>query len=260
MTESSKEFGSRYVGSLLGVARFIGDVFKTGGMDGDGSITSSIEAALLMEADRQIEFAQRQAINQDMAEAKAKAIANAREKETVAGGDAKAESDELSAADKAEEEIIRERKRRAEQREREAEAYEKASFSRMDPESQMETLLDRIAKSLGVDSVGSTAEIEAGAEALAGAGRYASANSVLSDLSELEAIAGRQGGERAVTSAGQGSLATLMDEIFGRNPAADQLEESRRAAEAGEKTVTTLDQILKKMDDPPPRDIFTDNL
>ena len=51
-----------------------------------------------------------------------------------------------------------------------------------------------------------------------------------------------------------------MDEIFGRNPAADQLEESRRAAEAGEKTVTTLDQILKKMDDPPPRDIFTDNL
>ena len=260
MTESSKEFGSRYVGSILGVGRFISDVFKGGGMDGDGSITSSIEAALLMEADRQIEFAQRQAINQDMAEAKAKAIANAREKETVAGGDAKAESDELSAADKAEEEIIRERKRRAEQREREAEAYEKASFSRMDPESQMETLLDRIAKSLGVDSVGSTAEIEAGAEALAGAGRYASANSVLSDLSELEAIAGRQGGERAVTSAGQGSLATLMDEIFGRNPAADQLEESRRAAEAGEKTVTTLDQILKKMDDPPPRDIFTDNL
>jgi hypothetical protein len=146
----------------------------------------------------------------------------------------------------------------AERRARDAEAYEKSSFTRLDPDAQIETLRDRIAKSLGLDAVGSTAEIEAGAAALAKKGKFAEATRVLSDLESLEAIAGRQGGTRAPTSAGQGSLATLMDEIFGRNPAADQLEESRRAAEAGEKTVTTLDKILQKMDEPPPVDSFSD--
>jgi hypothetical protein len=252
------------------MGQFIADVFKGGGMDGDGSITSSIEAALLMEADRQLEFLQRQARNQDMAEAKAKAIADARakEREGKAGTpEEKAEADQrkqMENFEEAEAEANKDAERRriaaAEQRARDEEAYEQSAFSRLDPEAQMESLRDRIAESLGVDAVGSTAEIEAGAADLAKRGKFAEATDVLSDLGSLEAIAGRQGGTRAQTSAGQGSLATLMDEIFGRNPAADQLEESRRAAEAGEKTVTTLDQILKKMDEPPPRDTFTDNI
>jgi hypothetical protein len=166
--------------------------------------------------------------------------------------------------DKAEAEANKDAERRrlaaAQQRARDEEAYEKSAFARLDPEAQMETLRDRMAKSLGIDALGSTAEIEAGAAALAKRGKFAEATDVLSDLGSLEAIAGRQGGTRAPTSAGQGSLATLMDEIFGRTPGELQLEESRRAAEAGEKTVTTLDQILKKMDEPPPRDTFTDNI
>jgi hypothetical protein len=169
---------------------------------------------------------------------------------------------QLENFEKAEAEANKDAERRrlaaAEQRAREAEAYEKSAFSRLDPEAQMETLRDRIAESLGVDTVGSTAEIEAGAEALAKLGKFAAATSVLSDLGSLEAIAGRQGGTRAQTSAGQGSLATLMDEIFGRTPAELQLEEARRAAEAGEKTAASLDQILKKMDEPADASVFSD--
>jgi hypothetical protein len=141
---------------------------------------------------------------------------------------------------------------------RDEEAYEKSAFSRLDPEAQMESLRDRIAESLGIDAVGSTAEIEAGAEALAKRGKFAEATDVLSDLGSLEAIAGRQGGPRAPTSAGQGSLATLMDEIFGRTPGELQLEEARRAAEATEKTSIILDKILIKMDEPPDASVFSD--
>jgi hypothetical protein len=49
-----------------------------------------------------------------------------------------------------------------------------------------------------------------------------------------------------------------MDEIFGRTPAELQLEEARRAAEAGEKTAASLDQILKKMDEPADASVFSD--
>jgi len=141
---------------------------------------------------------------------------------------------------------------------RDEDAYEKSAFSRLDPEAQMESLRDRIAESLGIDAVGSTAEIEAGAADLAKRGKFAEATDVLSDLGSLEAIAGRQGGTRAPTSAGQGSLATLMDEIFGRTPGELQLEEARRAAEATEKTSVILDKILIKMDEPPDASVFSD--
>jgi tape measure domain-containing protein len=169
---------------------------------------------------------------------------------------------QLENFEKAEGEANRDAERRrvakAEQRAQDEEAYEESAFSRLDPAAQMETLLDRIAESLGVDAVGSTAEIEAGAAALAKRGKFAEATSVLSDLGSLEAIAGRQGGTRAPTSAGQGSLATLMDEIFGRTPGDLQLEEARRAAEATEKTSVILDKILVKMDEPPDASKFSD--
>jgi hypothetical protein len=179
-------------------------------------------------------------------------------KAAEAAATAKKESDEMAEADKAEEEILRDRKRREAEVARARESYEAASFARLDPEEQMKTLRDRIAKSLGLENFTSVAEAEARAAELAGQGRYVSANAALSDLEQLEAIAGRQGGPRAVTNANQGSLATLMDEIFGRNPAAEQLEEARRAAAAGEKASVILDKILIKMDEPPPRDVFTD--
>jgi hypothetical protein len=248
MTEGAKEFGSRYVGSILGVGQFLTDAFNTG----------SFEDAYLMEADRQIEFAQRQARNQDMAEAKAEAIGLARQEETEGDAAAKAEADELSAADKAEEEIIKERKRRADQRERDAEAFEKASFARLDPDGQMKILRDRIAESLGVETVGSSADIAAGAQALADQGRFATANNVLGDLAQLEAIAGRQSGSDASGGGAQGSFATLMDQVFGRGTPEQQLDATRRQVTLQEDQVRRLDAIITKMDKPAERDIFTD--
>jgi hypothetical protein len=268
MTESSKEFGSRYVGSMLGMGQFIKDFVTQPAGDGPSGIKSAFEAALLMEAEREMEFLQRQARNQEMAEAKAKAIADARakEREGKAGTpEEKAEANQrtqMENFEEAEAEANKDAERRriaaAEQRARDEEAYEQSSFSRLDPEAQMESLRDRIAESLGIDAVGSTAEIEAGAADLAKRGKFAEATAVLSDLGSLEAIAGRQGGERAPTSAGQGSFATLMDEIFGRTPGERQLEEARRAAEAGEKTSVILDKILTIMDESPEASVFSD--
>ena len=216
--------------------------------------TGSIEQADLRMVDRDIASTKSIYDRMDAKQAASEAI----EEQRTASSRVEEDATALSAADKAEEEILRERERREKETAREAEAYEKAAFSRLDPEAQMEALRDRMAKSLGVDAVGSTAEIEAGAAALAQRGKFAEATSVLSDLAAFEAIAGRQGGERAVTSAGQGSLATLMDEIFGRTPGELQLAEARRSAEATEKTAVIVDKILIKMDEPPPTDTFSD--
>jgi len=266
------------VGGATGIADYLKDMGESSGvgmMDVAGAFTGpgliafikkmseGKEGADLALYDRLTEIEQaridREEARKTQAENMEKAAAEARKAAEKKQADS-VEEDELKKADRAEEEIVKERDRRAKERAREAESYEKASFARLDPEEQMRQLRERIAKSLGVDTVGSTAEIEAGAASLAERGQFATAGRVLSDLASLEAIAGRQGGTRAQTSAGQGSLATLMDEIFGRNPAADQLEESRRAAEAGEKTSVILDKILIKMDEPPPRDTFSDNI
>jgi hypothetical protein len=279
MIENSKEFGTRQVGSILGMGQFIKDFVTQPAGDGPSDIKSAFEAALLMEAEREMEFLQRQARNQEMAEAKAKAIADARakEREGKAGTpEEKAEADQrkqMENFEAAEGEANRDaegrRRAEAERRAREQESAEKQrqaqgdrvadlAFGMLDPEEQMKILRDRIESSLGVS--GSREEIINTANAFAGAGWLDEAETGLQSLAQLEAIAGRQSGSDASGGGAQGSLATLMDEIFGRNPAADQLEESRRAAEAGEKTVTTLDQILKKMDEPPPTDTFTDNI
>jgi hypothetical protein len=216
--------------------------------------TGSIEQADLRAVDRDTAVTKSIYDRMDAKEQAARAIEEQRAGSQRSDEDTAA----IDAADKAEEEIIKDRERAAKERARDAEAYEKSAFARLDPEAQMETLRARIAESLGIDAVGSTAEIEAGAASLAKRGKFAEATAVLSDLGSLEAIAGRQGGTRAPTSAGQGSLATLMDEIFGRTPGELQLEEARRAAEAGEKTSVILDKILIKMDEPPDASKFSD--
>lgn len=167
----------------------------------------------------------------------------------------------LAEADKAEEEIVKERARRAAERARDAEAFEKASFSRMDPQAQMEKLRARIAESLGVSTLGDAASIEAGADALASSGRAGLAASVLTDLSELESIAGRMPAAVAVGSgSAQGSFATLMDQIFGRGTAEMQLDEIRQTRTAAQDQKILLDKILTKMDEPPERDVWAESV
>ena len=78
-SEGLKRFGGRYIGSILGVGQVLKDALAEG----------SIDEALLMEGNRQVEFAQRQAGNAGMADAKAKAIANAREAEAATAAEAK---------------------------------------------------------------------------------------------------------------------------------------------------------------------------
>jgi len=147
------------------------------------------------------------------------------------------------------------------QKDREKTEFEKISYDRMSPEEQARTIRDRLAKSLGVDAVGSSASIEAAARNLAASGDDAGAVAALKDLTELEAIAGRQTGSAGgvAGSVGQGSFATLMDQIFGRGVPEQQLDEIKKSAEAAVDSKAILASILTKMDNPPEKDHFTDS-
>lgn len=276
MIMKSKTWFANAVGGAAGLSKYVADMKEGGEVDFKDMLGAMTVPGLISFISKMSEgtaFADEQIINRDTADAQAAAdredartaqAENMRQAAEAAKEQAVIDDqrEQMENFEKAEGEANQDAERRrlaaAEQRARAAEAYEKSAFTRLDPAAQMETLLDRIAESLGVDTVGSTAEIEAGAAALAQRGKFAEASSVLSDLGSLEAIAGRQGGPRAPTSASQGSFATLMDEIFGRNPGELQLEEARRAAAATEKSSVILDKILDKMDEPPDASMFSD--
>ena len=75
----------------------------------------------------------------------------------------------------------------------------------------------------------------------------------------MDAIAGRmQGPAASGAGSAQGSFATLMDQIFGRGTAEVQLDEIKQMRTAAQDQKTTLNKILAKMDEEPPRDIWTD--
>lgn len=70
---------------------------------------------------------------------------------------------------------------------------------------------------------------------------------------EYEEVAGRMKGPAAE----QGSFATLMDQIFGRGTPEQQLDEMKRANEINAELRKELQEIKKKMDEPPPKDTWT---
>ena len=70
---------------------------------------------------------------------------------------------------------------------------------------------------------------------------------------EYEEVAGRMKGPAAE----QGSFATLMDQIFGRGTPEQQLDEMKRANEINAELRKELEEIRKKMDEPPPTDTWT---
>lgn len=164
-------------------------------------------------------------------------------------------------AEKAQADVLRKLKADADQRARDKAEFEQISFDRSSPEEQAQTLRDRLAKSLGVDAVGSAASIEAAIQHKAAFGDEAGAVSALKDLAQLEAIAGRMPGQEVGMdgAVGQGGFATLMDQIFGRGTPEQQLEEIRKSTVAVVDSKVILDKILGKMDDPPPKDTFTDS-
>jgi hypothetical protein len=70
---------------------------------------------------------------------------------------------------------------------------------------------------------------------------------------EYEEVAGRMKGPAAE----QGSFATLMDQIFGRGTPEQQLDEMKRANTLAADLKKELEEIRKKMDEEPPRDMWT---
>lgn len=171
------------------------------------------------------------------------------------------EMDAASESARQQEAELRQRERDSERKARQLGEYQSLRYERMSDADQMRTLRDRIAKSLGVSTVTSSDQIQKLAETRAAFGDYDVANAALKDLTELEAIAGRQPGAAggSVGATGQGSFATLMDQIFGRGVPEQQLEEMRKSSEAVVNSKAILDKILVKMDEPPPKDVFSDS-
>jgi hypothetical protein len=67
----------------------------------------------------------------------------------------------------------------------------------------------------------------------------------------------QQGPAATASGSAQGSFATLMDQIFGRGTPEQQLDEMKRANTLATETSRSLNEILKKMDEEPPRDMWT---
>jgi hypothetical protein len=241
------------VAGWAGIGQFVGDIISTG----------SIEEAQIRMVDRDTEVTRAIYERQDAQKAAAEASAVARETaETQVASDAK-EKAQLDAADKAEAEIVKRReqaaKERADQTARDAARVDAARFATMDPEQQMRELQARMVSQIGGASAGSREGILAAAEALRGEGRDAEAADVFERLGSMDALAQRMGAAPERAGSGErGSFATLMDEIFGRGAPEQQLVETREIARQARETKGVLDKILLKMDEPPPRDVFTD--
>lgn len=147
----------------------------------------------------------------------------------------------------------------AEDRARLAENVAGMAFAVMDPEAQLAALRTRVQNSLGVSS--SREEILKASADAANEGWLEKAQIGYQTVAEMDAIAGRmQGPAASGGGSAQGSFATLMDQIFGRGTAEEQLKEIRDMRVASQDQKMTLDKILKKMDEEPPRDVWTDSV
>jgi hypothetical protein len=146
-----------------------------------------------------------------------------------------------------------------EARRRSRESAERAEFALLDPEEQIRALRDQIARSLGVsgDREGMLAEARRRKEAE----DFDGAAQIFEAVAQMDRIAERvaEPMQSRVSANEQGSVASLMDQIFGRGtPAEKQLEELRQASRLQGEQVRRLDDILRMMGEPPPQDQFDD--
>lgn len=150
------------------------------------------------------------------------------------------------------------------------EASDKAATALLSPEEQARKLRDQLGDSFGVKITGA-ADIEAGLRKLRGEATAArDKGDVEGEKAALERLneAQRQVSEfrgMANGSTGpqkQGEFQTLVDEIFNRDPAAEQLRVLQDGLRKQDDLIGRMDAVIKKMDEPPPRDTFsfqTDN-
>lgn len=260
MILKSKSFAVGTVGAIGGLGRFAANMGLDGSVGGLLALLADpmgqFDAALLAEADAGIADAQAAAERNRRREEQGKAQQRAAEEAAKAAERAKADEAEKAAnaeADKAEEQIVRDRERRRLENDRALERADQMRFAMLSPQEQMLALRERLAETLG--GAGSRDAILTSIDELRARGQGAAAVQALEDFNQLEMLAARTKG---VAAEGQGSFATLMDQIFGRGTAEQQLDEMRQANQTARDQKTALEEILRKMDDPPPTSRFTD--
>lgn len=250
----TKSWAVNAVGGVVGLGGFFKDFF--GEVISGKGLTDAWDAALLAVADRDLADLQAQAgrdeKRQKSGAAKGALVAGAEE----AAAAAAAEKDKLSAADKAEEAIVRRRQQAQDENARLLARATEMRFNAMPDQEKLLGLQTRLANTLGVGSVGSRDEVLAGIDKLRASGKGAAAVQALEDFSAIGQLAAREKGAR-VGGEGQGSFATLMDQVFGRGTPEQQLDEMKAANTNARDQVKTLNEILRKMDMPPPTSTFT---
>lgn len=145
-------------------------------------------------------------------------------------------------------------------------------FDLLSPEEQAQRLRSQLSDSLGID-IRKAADIESGLERLRrDVNRARESGDAEAERAALEQLADAQGQaadfrraaeglDEAVADAPAqqvGSFGQLFNQIFGRDPMAQQIESLRQIEDRARDQVDKLDRILVKMDEPPPRDVFDD--
>jgi hypothetical protein len=144
---------------------------------------------------------------------------------------------------------------------------EAGGFALMNPEQQAADLKDRLGKALGIN-VSSSSGIEAGiakqrkaVEDARASGDIEAEKAALDRLNESQQLAAEFSSAAdnlapAAPGGGVGSVAGLLNQVFGRDPQAQQLDELKRAGDLARDQRDRLDKIITKMDEPPPPVVF----
>lgn len=276
MILKGKSFAVEAVGGFAGMNQALTD-FYVNLWKGQG-ITESFDNALLSVADRDIESAQKKAGRERSREEQAN-TRNAAKEEADAKKEA-ADREVKAAAEKAriEEQARRENESAAEAEHRRAlerakelakarEQAEKGGFAILDEPQQAALLRSQLEASMGL-KVGSVNDIERGlatqrkaVEDARAAGDVDAEMAALERLNESQAIAKdfmdtASGLAPEAPAAGVGSLAGLVNQMFGRNPNDNLVEPLRRAADLAKEQRDGINIIIKKMDEQPPNVLF----
>lgn len=262
-----KSWGSKGVGVVLTGFQMGGDIVK--GLFGGKSLNQAVMDAGLNEGARQNEAKEKLDARKKFQEITAQGIKTSQEKaaadaaESEAAEKAKTEIEKLADAKKkaAAEELSQLNELTAlREKAREGEIKSKS------PNEQARIMRDQLSKSLGID-INGMADVERGMKSLqdeadkARAGGDKKREKML--LEQLVDVQGRAGEFERIAGGivggpqKQGSFQNLVDQIFDRDPAAEQIAAMRDSLRKQDDLKRTMDDIFKKMDDPVPRDFFS---
>lgn len=169
---------------------------------------------------------------------------------------------------KLEEKIGAEKKKASDELATLREEAEEGRVGLLPEEEQTKAMRDKLGKSLGVKITGmediekALGWMRSEAKKAREAGDTDREKLVLEELSaaqqQVEEFQKRIEGTAKSEPGKQGEFQTLVDEIFNRDPAAEQLRALEDGLRKQDDLKRTMDDILKKMDDPVPRDTFSD--